>query len=215
MLGVLHTWSRQLIFHPHVHYVVGGGGLSKDRLRWVRSQSSEFFLPEKVLAARFRNRLNQALRAGWPTQYRQLPSSVWRANWVVDIVAVGSGETALKYLSAYVYHTALGNQRIVRDDGRRVTFRYRDSTDGQTKLTTVSAEEFLRRFLQHVLPSGFQRVRYYGWLSAAAKARWERIEALLDWKRPEPPAAKPKEPPLCPQCRQPMLWIERLARAPP
>ena len=227
MLGVLHTWSRQLIYHPHVHYVVGGGGLSEDRLRWVRSKSSEFFLPEKVLAARFRNRLNQALRTGWPGHYRQLPASVWRVNWVVDIIAVGSGETALKYLSAYVYRTALGAQRIVRDDGRAVTFRYRDSNkprgspaalrgeDGQSKLATVSAEEFLRRFLQHVLPAGFQRVRYYGWLSAAARSKWERIEALLDWKRPEPPIAKPKEPPLCPQCRQPMLWIERLARAPP
>lgn len=215
MLGVLHTWSRQLIYHPHVHYVVAGGGLSEDRLRWVRGKDAQFFLPEQVLAARFRNRLNQALRTGWPAAYRQLPSSVWSRKWVVDCIAVGSGETALQYLSAYVYRTALGSQRIVRDDGQRVSFTYRDSDDGQSKLAPVSGEEFLRRFLQHVLPSGFQRVRYFGWLSAGAKARWERIEALLDWKRPEPPAAPPREAPLCPQCRQPMKWVERLPRAPP
>jgi hypothetical protein len=227
MLGVLHTWSRQLIYHPHIHYVVAGGGLSDDGLFWRRVKQPGFFLPEKVLAARWRNRFKQALEAAHPLLFASVPAKVWRIGWVVDCIAVGRGESALQYLSAYVYKSALGSQRIVCDDGHRVSFTYRDShkprgspavlrgTDGVTKTATVTAEEFLRRFLQHVLPAGFQRVRYFGWLSAAAKARRERIESLLEWKRPESPVSQPLPPPVCPHCKQAMVWIERLARAPP
>jgi len=102
-----------------------------------------------------------------------------------------------------------------RDDGQRVTFTYRDNSDGATKTATVTAEEFVRRFLQHVLPARFQRVRSFGWLSAAAKARRARIESLLAWKRPAAEVSLPLPPPVCPHCRQPMVWVERLARAPP
>ena len=215
MLGVLHSWSRQLVFHPHVHYVVAGAGLSANGLRWQRVASPDFFLPEKVLARRFRNRLRAALAERWPELLARLPAKIWRADWVVDCLAVGSGEAALRYLSAYVYQTALGSQRILADDGTRIQFRYRDSETGQSKTLTLAAEEFLRRFLQHVLPAGFQRVRYYGWLAAAAKARWARILALLDWKRPAPPEPTPLPPPECPRCHQPMALVERLPRAPP
>jgi len=215
MLGVLHTWSRQLIYHPHIHYVVAGGGLSDDGLCWRRVQQPGFFLPEKVLAARFRTRFQQALQAAHPGLFASLPSKVWRIGWVVDCIAVGRGASALKYLSAYVYKTALGSQRIVRDDGQRVIFTYRDNSDGSTKTATVAAEEFVRRFLQHVLPARFPRVRSFGWLSAAAKARRARIETLLAWKRPAAVVSLPLPPPVCPHCRQPMVWVERLARAPP
>lgn len=98
---------------------------------------------------------------------------------------MGSGEAALKYLSAYVTRTALGHQRILRDEHGKITFKYKDSGDRQWHTLTLSATEFLRRFLQHVLPKGFQRVRYYGWLGPAAKARWQRLLALLDWKPPQ------------------------------
>jgi hypothetical protein len=215
MLGVLHTWSRQLIYHPHVHYIVPGGGLTPDGLRWKRVQDPAFLLPAKVLGLRFRNRLRQWLEANHQDLLRQIPAKVWRVDWVVDVQPVGSGQSALKYLAGYVYRTALGAQRIVRDDAHGITFTYRDSQDGQSKLTTVRAHEFLRRFLQHVPPEGFQRVRHFGWLSPAAKRRWQRIHTLLDWRAAQLPPVPPRPPPLCPSCNKPMQRIGRLPRAPP
>jgi hypothetical protein len=188
-LSVLHTWGRQLQYHPHVHCVVPAGGLRADGLRWVWPKSPDFFLPYRVLAARFRNQLRDVLRAEHPEEFRSLPAAVWWQAWVVNVQPAGGGEPALKYLSAYVYRTALGNHRILADENGQVTFRYRDSEDGQWHRLTLPAGEFLRRFLQHVLPQGFPRVRYYGWLSAAAKTKWERLLALLDWRAPRPAPA--------------------------
>jgi hypothetical protein len=214
LLGVLHTWSRQLIFHPHVHFVVPGGGLSPDGLRWVRIQE-DYLLPTHVLASRFKNRLRQYLEGEQQDLLKQVPAKVWRQNWVVDIQPVGSGEAVLKYLSAYVYRTALGAQRIVRDEHDRITFTYRESESGQTKFSTVRAPEFVRRFLQHVLPRGLQRVRYFGWLSPAAVRRWTRIQTLLDWNPPPLQPRTPAPPPLCPVCQLPMHCAGRIARSPP
>jgi hypothetical protein len=212
-LSVLHTWGRQLQYHPHVHCVVPAGGLRADGLRWCRPKAPDFFLPQIVLAARFRNRLKAALQG--QAAASQIPALVWRQKWVVDVQPVGSGEAALKYLSAYVYRTALGSQRILQDQEGRITFKYKDSEEHQWHTLTLAAMEFVRRFLQHVLPRGFQRVRYYGWLSAAADLKWKRILALLDWKAPALPPAPPRLPPLCPHCGDPLLWIATLSRAPP
>ncbi len=215
LLGVLHTWSRQLIFHPHIHYVVPGGGLTPDGLRWVRVKDAQFFLSTRVLALRFKNRLRPWLEAGRQDLLKQIPSAVWRQNWIVDVQPVGSGASALHSLSAYVYRTALGSQRIVKDEDGQITFTYRESESGQTKLATVRAEEFLRRFLQHVLPRGFQRVRYFGWLAPAATRRWTRIQTLLDWQPAALKIVPPRPPPTCPVCQQPMMCIGRLPRGPP
>jgi hypothetical protein len=214
LLGVLHTWGRQLQYHPHIHHVVAGGGLTEDGLQWKRIPNAAYLLPEPVLAARFRTRMKAALQQR-PALWAAVPASAWRQGWVVDCLAVGSGESALKYLAAYVVHTALSSQRIVRDIGGCVTFTYRESDTGATKALTVEADEFLRRFLQHVLPKGFQRVRYFGWLAPAAKKRRARIEQLLRWRRPAPPGRVPVPVPECPRCRQPMVWVGRLPRGPP
>jgi hypothetical protein len=209
-LSVLHTSGRQLQFHPHVHCVVPAGGLRPDGLRWCRPKSADFFLPQNVLAARWRNRLKAALQ-GQP-ETTQIPPIVWRQDWVVDVQPAGNGESALKYLSAYVYRTALGSQRILQDEAGQITFKYQDSQQGHWHILALSAMEFIRRFLQHVLPRGFQRVRYYGWLSAAATTRWERILALLDWKPPQPAPPVPQSAPLCPNCQQPMAHFGSLVR---
>ena len=213
-LSVLHTWGRQLQYHPHVHCVVPAGGLREDGLRWLRPKTPDFFLPQSVLAARFRNRLKAALLQEQPETFPQILSSVWQQKWVVDVQPVGSGEAALKYLSAYVCRTALGNQRILRDKAGQITFKYKDSNDQQWRTLTLAASEFLRRFLQHVLPKGFQRVRYYGWLGPAAKTRWQRILALLDWQ-PHPRIVTPRPQPLCPRCGRDLCWLGTLERAPP
>jgi len=215
--GVLHTWTRQLIYHPHVHYLVPGGGITPDGLRWKRVKDPEFFLPTKVLAARFRNRLRQWLEAEHQELLRQIPVRAWRTAWVVDVQPVGRGHTALKYLAAYVQKTALSAARLIACDEASVTFTHQDRATGQTKTLRLSGQEFLRRFLQHVLPSGFQRVRHFGWLSPAAKARWQRIHALLDWKPALPPNAQaaPSWAPQCPRCQKPMRLLGTFARSPP
>ncbi len=211
-LSVLHTWGRRLQFHPHVHCVVPAGGLRPDGLRWCRPPSPEFFLPQPRLAARFRTRLRAAL-VGRPDA-ASLPASLWRVKWVVDVQPAGSGQTALKYLAAYVNHTALGSQRIVNADHDQVSFKYKDSRHQQWRTLRLNATEFLRRFLQHVLPKGFQRIRYFGWLAPAAKLRWERILALLDhrpWAAPLTISLVPN----CPCCTQPMKLLALLPRPPP
>jgi Putative transposase len=204
-----------IVIDPHFRGEVGGEnveGLRHDRLRWCRPPSGQFFLPQKVLAARFRNRLKTALCQNG--DFDSIPREVWRQSWVVDVQPAGTGQTAIKYLAAYVYHTALGSQRILNADNGHVTFKYKDSGDQQWRLLQLPAMEFLRRFLQHVLPKGFRRVRYFGWLSTAAKAKWERILALLDWKMP--PAILPAKPsPACPCCQKTLTLIGQLPRAPP
>ena len=143
-----------------------------------------------------------------------IPSSLWRQQWVVDVQPAGTGQTALKYLAAYVNHTALGSQRILNADDGQVTFKYKDSGDQQWRTLRLDALEFLRRFLQHVLPKGFQRIRHFGWLAPAAKARWERILALLDYT-PTVPALTISLVPLCPRCQKPMRLLALLPRPPP
>ena len=212
-LSVLHTWGRQLQFHPHVHCVVPAGGLRADGLRWCQPKSADYFLPQIVLAARFRNRMKCALQG--QANLHQIPTVVWRQRWVVDVQPVGSGQGAIKYLAAYVYRTALGSQRILQDQDGMITFKYKDSEEQQWHTLTLSAEEFLRRFLQHVLPRSFQRVRYYGWLSPAADARWKRILALLDWRPPAPLPPIAKAAPICSQCGRPLFYLGQFGRGPP
>ena len=215
LLAVLQTWARDLHFHPHVHCVVPAGGLSANGLRWVRPKDPDYFLPQAMLARRFRTRFQAVVRRELPQAFAAIPAAVWRQDWVADVQPVGSGEPALKYLAAYVYRTAFSAERIVADDGHTITFTYRDGKTGAWRPMRLPAERFLHRFLQHVLPRGFQRVRYFGWLAPAAQARGQRILALLDWKPPPlvPPAPTP--PPVCPCCHKPMVWVGLWPRPPP
>ena len=214
LLAVLQTWTRDLRYHPHVHCVVPGGGLSDDGLRWVRPRYPDYFLPDNVLALRLRTRFKNTLKQEHPQLFAAIPAKVWALHWVANIQPVGSGEPALKYLAAYVYRTAFSSEKILSDDGEHVTFAYRDNS-GQRQTASLTPNAFLDRFLQHVLPRGFQRVRYFGWLSPAAKARFERIAALLDWKAPALQPAPPRPAPQCPCCHKPMFLIGRLPRSPP
>lgn len=213
-LGVLHTWSRQLVFHPHLHYIVPGGFLSLNQLRWIRLQNPRYLLPEEVLYRRVRTLFRRTLQ-GRPELFAQVPSGVWQKKWIINTKAVGSGEKALRYLAGYVQRTALSSQRILKEENRRTTFQYRQSDTGAWKILTLDTPEFLRRFLQHVLPSGFHRVRYFGWWSPSAKARWQRILALLDWSASPPPPKRPAWVKQCSCCGQPMQRIAVLARGPP
>ena len=212
--AVLQTWTRDLRYHPHVHLLVPGGGLTMNQLRWVRVQDPQFLLPQVKLAARFKGRLKAWLQAEQPELLKAVPAKVWWVKWVADIQPVGSGEAALKYLANYLCKPPLHDSQLEHWDAKAVTFRYREN-GGTVKRGTVSGEEFVRRFLQHVLPKGFQRVRHYGWLGAAAQAKRERIGALLDWRAPALVLAAPGPPPKCPGCGRVMLLIGSVARKPP
>jgi hypothetical protein len=172
--GVLHTWGRTLEYHPHVHYVVPGGGLSADGARWLPSHA-HFFVPVRALSVLFRAKFRDSLnRAGL---LAQIDPKVWRQDWVVHSQAVGDGRASLKYLAPYVFRVAISNRRIVSCDDGHVTFSYRKSGSNRWRNMTVDAPEFIRRFLQHVLPTGLQKVRHYGFLSPNS---WQSVE-LVRW----------------------------------
>ena len=212
--AMLQTWTRDLRFHPHVHLLVPGGGLTRDGLRWVRVKDAQFLVPQAKLAARFKGRLKAWLQEEHPALLAAVPAKVWWVKWVADVQPVGSGEAALKYLSNYLCKPPLHDTQIEHCDATEVRYRWRDN-GGAQRSCTVSGSEFVRRFLQHVLPKGFQRMRHYGWLAAAAGDRRARIHALLDWKPPVPQVTETAPPaPVCLKCGKTMILIGTFARAP-
>ena len=212
--AVLQTWTRDLRDPPHVHLLVPGGGLTADGLRWLRVKDAQFLFPQVKLAARFQGRLRAWLQKEQPELFAQVPAKGWWRKWGADVQPVGSGEAALKYLAAYLCRPPLHERQLEGAHAQTVTFRYREN-GGASQTCTVSGSEFLRRVLQHVLPRSFQRVRPYGWLSAAAQAKRARIQARLDWRAPAVVKPAPVPPPGCPACGQPMRLIAQLPRAPP
>jgi uncharacterized Zn finger protein (UPF0148 family) len=162
VLSILHTWKRDLGYHPHVHCLVPGVGVS-DTGEVVHAKRKGFLFPVRALSRLYRGEFRKALRGKLPED--DMEKEVWRQEWVVHCKPVGNGKGALKYLAPNVFRVALSNRRLVRMEGDRVTFRYKDSRSGKTRHCTLRAEAFLHRFLQHVLPRGFVKVRYYGWLA--------------------------------------------------
>ncbi|MBI2001251.1 MAG: transposase [candidate division NC10 bacterium] len=208
--GVLHTWGRQLQYHPHIHYVVPGGALSSQSGRW-HSARLDFYLPvqalSKIFRARFRHRIQKA------GLLNQIPPEVWGLEWNVNSQAVGNSETSLKYLAPYVFRVAITNRRIVKVEDDQVFFRYQKPHSNRLRTLALDALEFLRRFLQHVLPTGFMKVRHYGFLSPSSKVSLEevraRIEIAYGFALPEP-VREPDSPPpwtlKCPQCGTPLTY---------
>ena len=202
--AVLHTWGQNLMFHPHLHCVVPGGGLSPDRNRWIACRQG-FFLPVRVLSRLFRRlfveSLEQAFDAGQlhffsaleelrdRIAFRSLLGQVRSRKWVVYAKKPFAGpQQVLDYVGRYTHRVAISNNRILNIEDGQVTFRYKDYRDGgQQKTMTLSADEFIRRFLLHVLPEGFHRIRYYGFLgNRYRKEKLEQCRHLLGMTRLEP-----------------------------
>jgi len=243
MTLVLHTWGSALTHHPHVHGIVPGGGLSLDGERWVNCKPG-FFLSVRVLSRLFRRRfleaLNQAHRDGQlkffgehaaladASAFAQWLAPLRQCEWVVYAKRPFAGPAAvLAYLSRYTHRVALSNQRLVALDERGVTFRWKDyRAKGKTrhKTMTLSADEFMRRFLLHVLPGGFHRIRHYGLLANAqrnnhlAKAR-ELLNVVPDVDATHEDTDAPTDlgPPtfVCPDCGAPMIVIDVIVRGQP
>ena len=216
LLGALHTWSRRLVYHPHIHYIVPGVVLRKDGIL-VTPKDPDYLLCVNVLSVRMRTRFERALRERDPALFHQIAPPVWRKAWVVHCEPVGRGKEALAYLSRYIYRTAMSTERELAESNGSVTFRYKDSKTREPKTAVLPALAFIAMFLQHVLPKRFRRVRTYGWQSPAASTKFQRIRALLDALPEFVPATMPKETVviLCPKCQKPMRLIGNLGRGPP
>lgn len=245
VLAVLHTWSQTLELHPHLHCIVPGGGLSLDGQRWVPTSRPDYFLPVQVLAALFRGKFLAGVKAAHkagqlilpdslqdPASFQALLDRLYPKTWVVySKPPFGSPEQVLAYLARYTHRVAISNPRLVRLDDDRVTFAYKDySQGGRAREMTLPAEEFIRRFLLHVLPESFVRIRYFGLLSNRHRKRnlarcrellagellaeMETTAAPEDW-RARLMRLTGRDPTVCPVCGQGHLRrIEELPVAP-
>jgi hypothetical protein len=236
--SVLHSWNQKLQHHPHVHCVVAAGGLSPDHAHWKRPRNAHFFLPQGVLSKVFRGKFLQALGEAHasgqlvfhgmlrglaqPKLFRSLIRQLYGLRWVVYCKPpFGGPDQVLRYLGAYTHRVAISNHRLVSFQDDRVTFRWRDSAHKNKKrLLTLPAGEFLRRFLLHMLPRGFVRIRHFGFL--ASRSRGTLLPLCKQALSHDPPAPHPAAVPphseshpvplwQCPLCGSPMVVIERLS----
>jgi hypothetical protein len=214
LVGVLQTWTREMRYHPHVDYLAPGGGLAEDGRSWLTAKA-DFLVHIKPLAALFRAKLRAALRQ--TALWSEIPAAAWQQDWVVDCRSVGSGRAAVRYLAPYIFRVAISNNRIVRVADGQVTFRYTIGDTGQTAYRTLPVQEFLRRFLQHILPKGFVKVRYYGLFRLGMRRSLSRLRSQLQLLQliaveavPAPAAGEgSKRVVSCPSCGQPMR-VERV-----
>ena len=234
-LSVLHTWGQNLLHHPHVHCVIPAGGLSADHQQWIHPRHPTFFLPVKVLSRVFRGKFVDGLKRAFHKRQLVFPGSLqplsqekafrsflrplFRHDWVVYVKRpFGGPQHVLQYLARYTHRVAISNHRLLDLRDGMVTFRWKDYAHGNKKRKmTLTAEEFLRRFLLHTLPRRFVRIRCFGFLANRARAALLPLcQQLLEAsprQRPQIAAASDSGNPLlwrCPQCGGPMLVIERL-----
>ena len=235
VLSLLHTWGQTLVRHPHVHCVVPAGGLSSTHDRWIHPTCAGFFLPVKVLSRVFRGKFVEALRHAYdrgeldlaggsehlraPAAWRAFVNALFETDWVVYAKpAFGGTSAVLRYLGRYTHRVAISNHRLLAFDGAHVTFAYKDYAHGDAHRTmTLTAMEFLRRFVQHILPRGFVRIRQSGFLANACRtARVARARTLLSAPAsPAPPTPATPTPEttvsptratwMCPHCGAAMI----------
>ena len=237
-LAVLHTWGQNLHLHPHLHCVVPGGGISLDGSRWIGCQKSSFFLPVRLLSHRFRKSFLGALRRAFrngdlqfhgelkpfaePTRFQALCDQAADIDWVVHVKPpFGGPRRVLKYLARYTHRVAISNHRLRSLENGRVSFEWKDYAHrARTKLMTLDAIEFLRRFLLHVLPTGLVRIRQFGFLAQRHRAhKLQLCRALLVTRCPPPcdPAttSASADPQTCPSCKHGLLIVIEIFSAAP
>ena len=229
VLCVLHTWSSSLVYHPHAHCLIPAGGISADKKHWLPARNN-YLVPVKALSKIFRGIFTEMVRKELPDI--ELPSLIWQKDWVVYCKPTVQGaDKVLNYLGRYVHRVAITNSRILSIDDGKVTFRYKDSKSHRSKTMTLKAQEFIRRFLQHVLPKGVHKIRYYGLWSPVNREYLYKIKELHsngDAAQPtesqqDENSDSEKSPSLegqkCPHCKiGTLVWIARISnhwRAPP
>lgn len=221
ILSVLHTWTRTLGHHPHVHMLVPSGGLDKDGV-WRPAKNRKYLVCERALSKIFRARFMAKAKKAFPKE--RFPRELWHTDWVVKIKPpIRNPNKVLDYLGRYVHRIAIANSRILSLEDGMVTFRYQESDSRRWKTMRLAAMEFLRRFLQHVLPDGFHKVRYFGLWSPANRKNLKKVQVHLakqgkrikEGKKETPASASDH---LCPCCKKGVMvvieWLPR-ARSPP
>ncbi|MFC1524745.1 transposase [Thermodesulfobacteriota bacterium] len=212
--GVLHTWGRQLPYHPHIHYIIPAGGLSSDRRKWIPARNS-FYLPVRALSKIFRAKFKaemQRLRL-----IDHIDPLVWDAEWIVNCQAVGNPEASLKYLAPYIFRVAISDNRILAVQDRKVTFFYRKSGSRRLRKISLNVMDFISRFLQHVLPAGFMKVRHYGFMNANCAVTIRDLRqmvvvcirdlTLLLSDEPEQPTPTTWQGPFCSGCGGRLVYL--------
>jgi len=237
MLAVLHTWTNAQAYHPHVHFLVPGGGVSPDGKLWIPS-NEKFLVPVKALSPIFRAKFMEMAQDALPCA--AFPRGVWEKDWVVYCKpSVQGADKVLQYLARYVHRIAITNNRILSIKTGEVTFRYKETgkrkkkRESRWRTMTLPAKEFIRRFLQHVPPKGFHKVRYYGLLSSANRPLLKQVQLLLASKTKVEDISvaggkneikSPNRGIRCRFCNKgfmidvgvlPRIWKKRLARSPP
>ena len=218
--SVLHTWGRQMQHHPHVHCIVPALAFDQQNDQLIHPDKDTFLIHFKPLAARFRSRIQAAIKERHPEIHEALTSAQKQAlapgkTWNVQLQHVGKGVTALRYLARYVHRSAYAPKRLLGYDTQgNIRLRWTCSSTGRDAILTLTPHEFIRRWLLHVLPKGFTRVRHYGWLSSAAAKTRARIRLLLGVGG-EPTVVPPdQEPFTCPQCDGRLKFVRELERLP-
>jgi Putative transposase len=226
LIGVLHTWTRALDFHPHVHFLVPGGGLDFVNERWLHARN-HFFVHVKPLAILFRAKFRAGLKQ--TGLYPKVPTTAWRQQWVVHSKSVGYGVKAIAYLADYLFRIGISNSRLVKLEQDELTFWYKDRKSQRRVYVTLPVFAFIRRFLQHVLPQSFVKVRSYGLYARSHRQRLalarnllaadERTAHRAQSSAQKAPADGGHASPLpCPKCGQPLLCVQTLrpcSRSPP
>jgi len=175
-LAVLHTWGSMLQYHPHIHLVIPGGAVSEDGKQWLSSREDLFVHTKpftRIFKATFRDAMKKA------NLFHKIDSSVWKEEWVVHSQSAGKGQNSLRYLARYVFRVAISNNRIKSIENNVIKFLYKDRQRKTYKTTSLEAMEFIRRFLQHVLPKGFMKIRHYGFFNPNSAFPIEKLRELI------------------------------------
>ena len=200
--GVLHTWGRLMQYHPHIHYIAPGGAVSKQDGRWHPS-GLDYYLPVKALSKIYKAKFKAEMKKA--QLLVDIPNKVWELDWNVNCQAVGNSEYSIKYLSRYVFKVAISNSRIIKVEDHKVFFKYRKPRSRRWRTSKLDVMEFIRRFLQHVLPTGFMKVRHYGFMHPSSSVPLSTISSLIelaygfDVKTPSK-EIEPLPPITCPDC---------------
>lgn len=215
--AVLHTWTREMLYHPHIHVVMPGLSLVKGGQRINRPARADYLMPHRAIAKRFKILLRRKLVEHDAAEQRNdisaIKQAAWDKRWVVDVKSVGNGRDSLRYLARYVHRTAVSEERMlgVTADGR-LRLNCQNSRTRVWRELSLDPREFLRRWCLHVLPKGFTRVRHYGYLSAAAVEKLGQIRNILQMPEPSTPLRAPAVGPQCECCKNPMKLMGTVTR---
>jgi hypothetical protein len=215
--GILHAWGRQLHYHPHIHYIVPGGAISTQDQTWHPSRS-DFFLPVKALSILFRAKFQDEMNKQGLLD--NIPPELWDIPWIVNSQAVGDSSHSIEYLAPYVFRVAISNSRIVKVENDTVFFRYKKPHSNRWRTMALGAFEFIRRFLQHLLPKGFMKIRYYGFLNPASSITLTRVACLIhlafgfNLPPQEQVLTEIPAPCTCPHCGGPLIYRASILPSP-